>query len=37
MENGQPVMEQTPEGPKPRMRVYDLTTGKYDVTVKSGP
>jgi hypothetical protein len=37
MENGQPVMENTPQGPQPKTRIYALTTGKYDVTVKSGP
>lgn len=36
--NGQPVMQQTPDGRViPMTRVYDLTAGKYDLTVSSGP
>ena len=34
MQNGQPVMD---EMGQPKARIYDLTKGKYDLVVRSGP
>ncbi len=36
-ETGEPVMQEGPAGPEPMMRVYDLSAGKYDLTVATGP
>lgn len=41
-QNGQPVMQPGPQGQPvqamdPVTRIYDLTVGKYDLTVSSGP
>ena len=38
-EQGRPMMEQDPltGQPRPLMRVYDLTAGKYDLTASAGP
>jgi hypothetical protein len=38
-DNGQPQMQQDPQTgqPVPVTRVYDLTLGKYDLTVSTGP
>jgi len=35
--DGQPVVDPTTGQPSPVMRVYDLTAGKYDLTIKTGP
>jgi len=34
-EHGQPQLD--PETQQPVMRIYDLTAGRYDITVKAGP
>lgn len=35
--DGQPQMQQGPMGPEPVTRIYDLTMGKYDLSVEAGP
>jgi hypothetical protein len=34
---GQPMMQQTPQGLQPIMAIYNVSAGKYDLTVTSGP